>query len=59
MAGYTKNQWGRIIGGDYEEPKAGQGRIRMCQGPSKVWVQGFYDDPQYLREYAMANRRAA
>jgi hypothetical protein len=59
MAGYTKNQWSRIIGSKYQEPKNGVGRVCVCQGPSEVWIQGFYDEPEYLKEYAMANRRAA
>jgi hypothetical protein len=57
MSGYNKNQWSRIIGTTpMPEPKSGPGRIMMVRGREQVWVQGFYDEPDYLRQYAMANR---
>jgi hypothetical protein len=57
MAGYNKNQWSRIIGTTpMPEPKNGPGRIMMVHRNDQTWVQGFYDDPAYLRNYAMARR---
>jgi hypothetical protein len=53
MAGYTPNQWSRIIGTTpIPELKVGPGRIMMCKGPEQKWVQGFYDDEEWLRSYA-------
>lgn len=57
MAGYNKNQWNRIIGTTpYPEPRNGPGKILMVQGSAQTWVQGFYDEPEYLRQYAMVGR---
>jgi hypothetical protein len=58
MAGYKKNQWSRIIGtSPVPDCKNGPGKICMVHGPDQQWVQGFWDEPQYLREYAMASRK--
>jgi hypothetical protein len=57
MAGYNRNQFGRIIGNPYEEPKGGVGRILMVRGNKRTWVQGFHDEPEYLRNYALVGRR--
>jgi hypothetical protein len=57
MAGYSKNQFNRIVGtSPVPECRNGPGRVLICNGPSQTWVQGFYDDPNYLREYALAGR---
>jgi hypothetical protein len=53
MAGYTKNQWSRIIGTTpVPECKTGPGRIMMVRGTEQTWVQGFFDTDDYLRSYA-------
>jgi hypothetical protein len=58
MAGFNKNQWGRIVGTTpVPELRTGPGRIMMVNGPDQRWIQGFYDDPDWLREYAMSARR--
>ena len=57
MAGYLKPQWERTIGPPYEPIMTGPGKICMVHGRERTWVQGFYDDPQYLRDYAMENRK--
>ncbi len=57
MAGYKKNQWTRIIGtSPVPELKNGPGRICMVKGPDQTWIQGFNDDPDFLRGYALAGR---
>jgi hypothetical protein len=54
MAGYTKNQWSRIIGTTpMPECKNGPGRIMMVRGTEQDWVQGFVDDDEFLLAYAM------
>lgn len=58
MAGFKKNQWTRIIGTTpAEECRNGPGKICMVTGNQKEWVQGFYDEPEYLRAYALAGRQ--
>lgn len=58
MAGYKRNQWTRIIGTTpVPECRYGPGKIMMVNGPHQEWVQGFFDDPTFLREYALANRQ--
>lgn len=58
MAGYKRNQWSRIIGTTpIPECRYGPGKIMMVNGPHQEWVQGFYDDATFLREYALANRK--
>jgi hypothetical protein len=52
-----KGQWDRIVGPPAPAFQTGPGRICMVQGSSQTWVQGFYDEPEWLREYALANRR--
>lgn len=57
MADWKKSQWDRIIGPPCPPCIAGPGKIMMVRGTSQTWVQGFIDDPEYLRQYAMANRK--
>jgi len=56
MAGFKKNQWTRIIGSKPPDLRVGPGRICMVLGPREEWVQGFYDTPKFLRDYALAGR---
>jgi hypothetical protein len=60
MAGYKPNQWKAIIGTTpIPESQSGQGRICIVDAGHETWVQGLYETPQYLREYAMQNRTPA
>ncbi len=56
MAGWTKQQWERTIGSGPPPRQTGPGKILMVRGNEQAWVQGFYDDPQYLRDYALNGR---
>jgi hypothetical protein len=59
MAGYKRNQWTRIVGTTpVPECRIGPGKIMMINGPQQEWVQGFFDDAAFLKEYAMTNRRS-
>jgi hypothetical protein len=53
MAGYKPNQWKTIIG-TTPVPKlqTGPGRICMVRGAEETWVQGFFDLPDFIRDYA-------
>lgn len=53
MAGYRPNGWKAIIQ-TLPVPKCqpGRGRIMMVRGGTETWVQGFYDDEDWIREYA-------
>jgi hypothetical protein len=55
-AGFTPNQLTRTIGGKAEDSMEGPGKILMCRGKKREWVQAFCDDEDYLREYALENR---
>jgi hypothetical protein len=58
MAGYKPNQWRTIIGTTpIPKLQTGPGRMCMVHGTDERWIQGFYDDPEYLREYAEINRK--
>jgi hypothetical protein len=56
-AGFQPNQFTRTIGPPAEECLEGPGRILVCQGNKRTWTQGFYDDEQWLHDYALENRR--
>ena len=56
-AGFLPNQFVRTIGAPAEECLEGPGRILVCQGNKRTWTQGFYDDEQWLHDYALENRR--
>lgn len=56
MGMYTPNQFSRIVGNPVPELQTGVGRMIACKGKDRTWVQGFYDDPDWLRDYAMAGR---
>jgi hypothetical protein len=56
-AGFMPNQFTRTIGPPAEECLEGPGRILVCQGNKRTWTQGFYDDEQWLHDYALENRR--
>lgn len=59
MAGYKPNQWRTIIGtSPVPECQTGPGRICMVNGNDERWIQSLYDDTEYLRHYAEANRVA-
>jgi len=58
MAGYSKAQWERIIGTKFQPLRTGPGKIMMVAGRDERWVQAFYDDPDWLRAYAMAGRES-
>jgi hypothetical protein len=56
-AGFHPGQFTRTIGPPAEECLEGQGRMLICQGNKRTWIQGYYDDPQWLHDYALENRR--
>jgi hypothetical protein len=56
-AGYIPQQFTRTIGPPAEPLQEGPGRILMCSGKNRTWVQGYTDDPNWLHEYALANRK--
>ena len=56
-AGFLPNQFTRTIGGKAEEALEGPGKILMCRGKRRNWVQGFADDEQWLHDYALENRK--
>ena len=56
-AGFLPNQFTRTIGGKAEEALEGPGKILMCRGKRRTWVQGFADDEQFLHDYALENRK--
>lgn len=56
-AGFLPNQFTRTIGGKAEEALEGPGKILMCRGKRRTWVQGFADDEQWLHDYALENRK--
>jgi hypothetical protein len=56
-AGFLPGQFSRTIGGKAEECIDGPGKILMCKGKKREWVQGFTDDEDFLRDYALENRR--
>jgi hypothetical protein len=57
MAGWKEPQFKRILG--YAPPPImeGPGRMLACRGNKQTWVQGFYDEPEWLRDYALEARR--
>jgi len=58
-AGFLPGQFTRTIGSPAEECIEGPGRILMCSGNKRTWVQGYADDENWLHEYALENRKAA
>jgi hypothetical protein len=52
-----KGQWDRIVGPPAPSFQTGPGRICMVKGSEQTWVQGFYDDSQFLHDYALENRK--
>jgi hypothetical protein len=56
-AGFLPNQFTRTIGGKAEESLEGPGKILMCRGKRRTWVQGFADDEQWLHDYALEGRK--
>ncbi len=56
MAGWTKQQWERTVGAGPPPLRTGPGKILMVRGNEQTWVQGFYDEPEFLREYAYSRR---
>lgn len=57
MAGWKDPQFKRILGFAPPPIIEGPGKMLACRGNKQTWVQGFYDEPEWLREYALANRR--
>src|SRR5579872_1740994 len=57
MAGYLPSQWNRIVGPPCPPLQEGQGRMCKVRGNEREWIQGFYDDPDWLRAWALAGRR--
>lgn len=55
-AGFLPAQFARTIGNPAEECLEGPGKMLVCQGNRRTWVQGFYDDEQWLHDYALENR---
>jgi hypothetical protein len=57
MAGWKEPQFKRILG--YAPPPLieGPGKLLACRGNKQRWVQGFFDEPEWLRDYALANRK--
>jgi hypothetical protein len=56
-AGFLPGQFTRTIGNPAPECLEGPGKILMCRSNKRTWVQGFFDDPNWLHEYALANRK--
>jgi hypothetical protein len=56
-AGFSPAQFSRTIGGKAEDCLVGPGKILMIRGNTKQWVQAFYDDEQFLHDYALENRK--
>jgi|SRR6516162_4540241 len=56
-AGFSPAQFSRTIGGKAEDCLVGPGKILMIRGNTKEWVQAFYDDEQFLHDYALENRK--
>jgi len=56
-AGFLPNQFTRTIGSPAEECQEGQGRMLVCVGKNRTWTQGFYEDEQWLYDYAIENRK--
>jgi hypothetical protein len=56
-AGFTEQQFTRTVGSPAEKCLEGPGKILMCRGNKREWVQGFYDDENWLHEYALENRK--
>lgn len=57
LSGYKPSQWQNIVG-TTPIPRAqkGSGRAIFVNGENETWVQGLYETPEYLRDFAMANR---
>lgn len=57
MAGWKEPQFKRILG--YAPPPImeGPGKMLACRGNKQTWVQGFFDNPEWLRDYALEARR--
>lgn len=58
MAGYLPAQWNRIVGPPCPPLQEGQGRLCKVRGNEREWIQGFYDDPEWIRDWALAGRRS-
>ncbi len=56
-AGFLPGQFTRTIGPPAPDCLEGPGKILMCRGNKRIWVQGFYDDEQWLHDYALERRR--
>jgi hypothetical protein len=56
-AGYLPGQFTRTIGPPAVDCIEGPGKILICKGNRRTWVQGFYDDEQWLHDYALENRK--
>lgn len=56
-AGFQPNQFSRVIGGKTEECLDGPGKILMCKGKRREWVQAFNESEDFLHEYALENRK--
>lgn len=57
MADWKKSQWDRIIGPPAPPVIKGQGKILMVRGTEQTWIQGLWDDEQWLHDYALAGRK--
>jgi hypothetical protein len=57
MAGYLPTSFQRTIGSPAPPLQTGQGRALMIRGREQEWIQCFYDDPEWLRAYALKNRK--
>jgi hypothetical protein len=56
-AGFQPAQLTRTIGGKAEDAMEGPGKILMVKGKKREWVQAFYDEEDYLHDYALVNRK--
>ena len=56
-AGFLPGQFTRTIGNPAPDCLEGPGKILMVRGNKRTWVQGFYDDEEWLHEYALENRK--
>lgn len=60
MAGFKASQY-RTIVGQSPAPKCigGQGKLLICEPDREVWVQGLYDNIEWLMQYATERRSIA
>jgi DNA translocase FtsK/SpoIIIE-like protein len=59
LSGFKKQAFERIVGTPVPYPQKGAGRIIVCDGDDRTWVQALYATPEELLAYVRAARRVA